>query len=119
MKGLQIGDFPSAQDAGKRDAFHVPAVCAICVAALAPGRWVKFVAGSHMFVHPSSPEEGHGIADPFMDATAVKPTQAFWMLLKPGLTSNLTHNFSIEGVPDVGQAEEEEDDDGGVCRGCW
>ncbi len=117
---------------GTKDAFHVQCVLVWSEDYLTPGTYVKFVDNNLLRVKECCKSERHGIVDPFMNF--FKLGDKFWVLLQPGLTKSLRHNFDLEleefdddsgdtvslGYDDEDEdnekAFEEFDDDG--CRGC-
>jgi hypothetical protein len=87
---------PIVFPAGRKDAFHFPCVLVACDLIVFPGDNVKLVAPDKVVL--SSRANRSGIVDPFL-SEAVTPKLFFWLLLDPGLVSDLTHSFEIKGVP--------------------
>lgn len=126
---MEIGKVNSKFDIGRRDAFHVPAILVESDGSLLPGYKVRFLDDSFTSVRlfdNTKDSEYHGIVDPFIGE--IKKGDQVCVLLYPGSTINLTHNYEVT-ISDVEEAEteedeeEEEDDDEDVrydgCRGCF
>lgn len=111
---------------GTRDALHVPIIVATfddykqrCEAL--PGRWVKFVDADFTKIQLSDKEDGHGIIDPFLDEVGIDVV----VLLKPGITSPVRHQFEINTnflsinrmMLEAELAEAKADDPD--CAECW
>ena len=91
---------------GKRDALHAPVVVVVCSARILPGTKLKLIDDKTVR-ETESWKVADGIADPFLQEP-IPPHTAFLMMLKPGMTSNLRHNFDIKGV---GSSSDKEDID--------
>lgn len=109
---------------GFRDAFHVPAIVASSYDRVYPGDMVKFVDEECKTVVGCDVEEAHGIVDPWADNSG--DGKLFWVLLKPGMTNKLSHNFEVSFEKPLNDSKKynyeyvrdyvREEDDG--CRGC-
>jgi hypothetical protein len=112
---------------GKRDAVHVPVICAEnveIVRTLRAGDFVIFTDDSYsQVVLADTKANAHGIVDPFLKYAA-KQNERVWIILVPNATSNLSHTYDLNfsNVAPAKKAEPEslpiEDYDDG-CRGCW
>ncbi len=97
MNKPQLGQL-GGEDLGRRDAFHVPCILAICNEYLPPGVNVDFVDSKRVIPHSiHNLGSGHGISDPFIKGGIVAGTP-FWVMIHPSLTDNLTHSFTVEGL---------------------
>lgn len=102
------------------DAFHVPAMVCTTNGQIYPGNKVVFVDAKKGVVRlcPDGVKP-HGIVDSFYpldeDESRIDWETPFWVILYPGLTSNLTHKFDIT-LTDVDP--DNELDDGWNCQGC-
>lgn len=96
---------------GQRDAVHMAYVVAQCNMGLeiTPGESVQFVNESATLVKPCLPDDSrHGVADPFL-IEDIAGGELFRVFLKPGLSTNVRHQFdlilSIEPEPDEDEPE--------------
>lgn len=114
---------------GRRDAFHVPCVLAMSDTCVYARDRVRFISAEFTSVEPViDVSESHGVADPFMPNLFAEPGTLFWVILAPGLATNLTHHFTIGKGALILQEDYElmvfeeensstfQEDDG--CRGC-
>lgn len=107
--------------AGFRDAFHVAGVLCELHESDDPesnkvyaGCPVRFTGDSYTKVTPSPPENAHGFVDFFLPhgkKITVMDDVLFWVMLKPGLSKNLQHNYELE-IEDVEETNEWN------CQGC-
>lgn len=98
-------------DVGTRDAVHVPIVVGQLfhpkpvrdengkmiftpLTEVKPGDWVKFVDDKFTEFVPCDKSEAHGMVNPFIDY--VPFYGAIVVILKPGITSPVRHNFDID-----------------------
>jgi hypothetical protein len=121
--GVTIGD----SSAGTKDAVHVAVVGVVAGFNISPGIRVKLdvhqTYGPYT-VKPAS-EGAIGVIDPFLKAP-VPEGQACFMLLYPGTTSGLRHEWSHPAFPEVKpspwdkEMERVEDDQGwrSECSSC-
>jgi hypothetical protein len=104
LKGL--GQYAKASEhVGRRDAFHKPGVLVTCSTSIRPGARVKFTDSRGIAIRERTVQECEdndydAIVDPFIDDFQIAPGHEFWVCLRPGLTSNLTHHFSVQGLED-------------------
>ena len=106
---------PTKDDSGKMIFAPLPNV--------EPGQWVKFIDSDFTDFTPCSKEEAHGMINPFIDY--VPYYGAVVIILKPGITSPVRHNFDIDPAKadarkqylefELAQARKE--DPG--CADCW
>ena len=90
---MHLGTPPEDLEPGEKDAFHAPAVVAVCQQHLNPGDSVRFTNGFEV-VKTEDVFDRHGIVDPF--GGWVESGLRFWMLVNPMLIrGRLTHNFDI------------------------
>lgn len=83
---------------GDRDAVHVAAVVVRAGFSSGkrkvepkPGSYVMFTDEDLRQVEPCEPHEAHGIVDPFADSLDEK----FLILLRPDITSDVSHSFKV------------------------
>lgn len=125
---MKIGQVPSLEITGTKDAQHVAVVVATSFEKLNPGDKVRFIDKDLKVVKEATRNYYHGVVDPFL--WEVKQTDNFLVFLRPGLTENLRHEFDIniefeeeEDVADaIDDGEKDEDDvaaaiDDDWCRG--
>ena len=113
---MNIGKFPE-ENLGTRDAFHAPAIVSSCSEQLEPGQKVILIElGDYCKPVIGYNKEYHGIVDPFLDQS-VKPYQAVVIMLKPGITTNVSHKFDIvaDGVVNYSEIDERDDDGCIMC----
>jgi len=93
----KVGAVTSSDDAsrGKRDAFHVPVVLVSADCVLKGGAKVVFTSASTVTSTASNSYDA--IVDPFLNN--VSTGSAFWVFLRPGSVSNLTHTWSSPQIP--------------------
>ncbi len=127
---MNLGYVEKGWVAGRKDAFHVPAVLATTDDVLEAGDNVVFFGDpSRVVVEESAKRGRHGVIDPF--AKEVGPGKLFWVILDPSIVSDMTHQFDVSiGTPKVEKLstkpdpiEEKEEDwgsdyDDGCGRGC-
>lgn len=118
----QLGHSPKDIEAGFKDAFHAPVVLA-CLQPEAgnahPGMLIRFTKDDlSEFVHVNELEDAHGVLDPFMDKD--KAFGPMWVLIKPGLTTVVHHEFKIK-MPEEGFFKDYKEgvDYDDSCRTCW
>ncbi len=113
----KLGSLPDSVDA--RDAFHMACVSVTCDEKVLPGDDVMFLNHQCTHVAKCDKNKRHAIVDPFL--VDVNKNKAFWAVLCPDSTANLTHHFDIvvNGViqrPPESVASDDDWDNG--CRGC-
>jgi len=127
-------------DIGTRDAVHVPIVVGRLfhpkpvrdesgkmiftpLEPVEPGQWVKFVDSDFTDFTACTKDEAHGMINPFIDY--VPYYDAVVVILKPGITSPVRHNFDIDPKKaeirkqylEVELEEAKKEDPG--CAHCW
>lgn len=123
----ELGKEPDDLLLGQKDAVHVPIVIARSQdykQQLHPGDWVNFTDKKYtQFVVVDTKEEALGMIDPFLDE--VSPYDNVVILLKPGITSPVRHEFEInpELLEETNKLLREElkelqEKDSG-CSECW
>lgn len=92
----KIGETISSSEAsnGKRDAFHVPAVLVTANKNINGGGLVKFISPTE--VTDGAPYEYDAVADPFV--RNISKGESFWVFLRPGTVSNLTHTWTAPTI---------------------
>ena len=83
---------------GRRDAFHVPAVVVKSDRVVSQGYPVKFTGPSQV-IPVVAKEEGNGFVDPWIEGY-INPGELFWVFVDPKLVGDLTHHFTVAGVPE-------------------
>lgn len=83
---------------GQRDAVHVPIVAGEYNGDpwerdIVPGEWVRFVDDKFEKFEPCLKAEAHGIVNPFLEK--VPAYETVLILLKPGITTPVRHEFHI------------------------
>ena len=113
--------------AGTRDAIHVPFVVGKPVFQgiqhIQPGSWVRFVDANFTEFVLCDKTDAHGIVNPFLDE--ISRYNDVVVLLIPGITSQVTHQFDIDpslrdqrqAMLEAELAEVKEQDPG--CADCW
>lgn len=122
MTTPKIGETSTNNDLlGRRDAYHLPGIFVCSYDSMNPGDSVVFTDRELTRVRRCDEGENrNAVVDPFL----TEPTNGagFHVLLVPGSTSNLTHQFTV----DLGSGQEfyrpdgesmADDDDN--CRGCY
>ena len=98
MTKLELGQtHPSTGEPGSRDAFHSPCVLVYCEKGLMAGDRVKFAdtCREQVIKWPDGNDDIYdAVVDPFVNGP-ITPWNNFWVLLRPSLVKNLTHNFAI------------------------
>lgn len=83
-----------------RDATHVAVLPVIATTTLSPGQRIGVAASvSRDALRADANAEHIGIVDPFI-VGHVWPGDRFWLVLFPGTTRNLRHNWSHPALPD-------------------
>jgi hypothetical protein len=116
---------------GTRDAIHVPYVVGTISKDLSlkermlilPGCWVRFIDDKFIKFVPCEKAEAHGMVNPFLDK--ISRYSDVVVLLIPGITSQVTHQFDIDpslrdqrqAMLEAELAEVKEQDPG--CADCW
>lgn len=84
---------------GSKDAFHVACVLVGSDDELKPGQGVMFTDTDFDFVRElKEGESPHAIVDPFLSGVENYDwnyDKAFWVILMPGTTDGVSHNFKI------------------------
>ncbi len=127
------------ENAGRRDAFHVPAVYVKALGPFNPGEYAFFTTDDATSIGGDTKIKQGGIVDPFLQKQ-VKTGQMVWVFVDPGLVDTFYHAFKIAGVrdPDVKPSEkdaallakikeleskvndlEDASLEGDGCRGCY
>ena len=89
------------QHRGLRDAFHVPVVLVSSERPITPGERVRFTDEEFNEVVPcDSREDSHAVADPYLDpdVQAIPSGTLFWVMLNPGMVTDLIHSYSIRQI---------------------
>ncbi|MHA1943809.1 MAG: hypothetical protein ACW96M_05375 [Candidatus Thorarchaeota archaeon] len=131
MSKLTFGNLSEDQDKkGLRDAFHAPAIlCQInidnCRTCPDDVKFVRFTDEECTEVAPCEREQAHGVVDPFVELEWYMDNKLVWVLLKPGIVTNLYHAFEMELEPmsdeekslraELKQRREEDPN----CAECW
>ena len=108
---------------GHRDAIHVPIVLAEChfkEYETVAGCWVRFIDDACTVIEPCEREFAHGVVDPFM-AENGQYRPPIVVLLKPGLSGPVRHNFEVT-LPERTALEKELAEvraDDPRCAECW
>ena len=114
---------------GTRDAVHVPIVAATVSRELdyhiplTPGAFVKFIDAEFTKFIPCNKDEAHGVLNPFIDE--IRRYEPVIVMLLPGITSPVRHNFDINPQQKEIEAKflemelEEAKKDDPDCAGCW
>ena len=108
MSGIKLG--VRLNRSAERDAVHVAIYATRAGEDLYPGQRVV-VSEATSLAYPS--EVGLGIVDPFLTGRVEKGGW-FWVLLMPGIVSNLRHHWTHPSIDTC----EAEDDDGDMWEGC-
>ena len=88
---------------GKRDAFHVPAVLVTSTNPVTGGQRVTFTAPN--IVTPAKDDtmsvryRFDAVVDPFLGV--IPSGNAFWVFLRPGTVSNLTHTWTAPTIAEL------------------
>lgn len=91
---VSVGSFHPSENAGMRDAIHVPVAIVSSCECLMPGDRVRFLTDE--VVVPCSEVDSQGIVDPFL-LTGVPPGTLCLVMVRPG-TVTVRHHFDL-GVP--------------------
>lgn len=109
----RIGELSTDQEAGLRDAFHVPSILVTSNDTLVPGECVSFLDASTVVA--ATRFSYQAIIDPFIE-DSVAPGQKVWAFIRPHLVGSLTHHFDAYSIPDMPVEENEDYDE---CAGCY
>ena len=95
----KIGETLLRKDAsnGKRDAFHVPVVLVHSLDKLKGGETVIFTS-PEMVKKVTTEPIYDAVVDPFLHSTR---GQSFWVFVKPGSVTNLTHTPGLRLRPHI------------------
>jgi len=134
MSKLTFGNLVEDQEQkGLRDAFHAPAIlCSIDLYTNSRGyanpediSFVRFTNDDFSEVEPCEREQAHGVVDPFVKLDWTAENKLVWVLLNPGIVTNLVHSFEMS-IPEMSDEEKslreelkqcrEEDPN---CAECW
>lgn len=93
----KIGEsIPSSEASnGKRDAFHVPVVLVHSCHLMCGGDKVRFISPDEVVGVPKLSSDYDAIVDPFLITTGYG---SFWVFVRPGTVSNLTHTWSSSQI---------------------
>jgi len=93
---MKLGEDAINYASGTKDAVHVPVVVAyVNGSPLKPGDSVRFTDNGFCEVIASNVEDRHGIVDPFAPESEYGDNDLVFVLVKPGLTQNLRHEYDI------------------------
>ncbi len=120
-------DHPCKLSPGERDAVHVPIVAGEFAGEwtedLRPGDWVKFTDDNFRAFVKCDKADAHGVVNPFLEIA--QRYHPMVILLKPGITTPVRHNFQI--VPAQPEYErmmlelelERVKEEDPACADCW
>jgi hypothetical protein len=85
---------------GVRDAAHTPIISAIATADMYTGAWVSIGPEMKATMVDKHSAKAVGIVDPYL-LRQVKEGECFWVHLKPGSISTLSHVWTHRRIPDI------------------
>lgn len=110
MSDVKLGVLPPPS-ARPKDAIHVAVAAVTAAEKLEPGARVNVTNGG---AYKTIVAGGCGIVDPFL-LQSVQPGQKFWVLLDPGTTTDLRHEWTHPAFPNYELESDRGYNDGGGC----